>query len=97
MKKRMTICASFLLFVGSVFWVGCGDSGVVEIKVGDQQDSGLGTVDADGDGFGVDEGDCDDQDAAVGPGAEDVVGDGIDQNCDGHHSAPGRATASQPL
>jgi hypothetical protein len=27
--------------------------------------------------------DCDDRDASVGPGAEEVVGDGIDQDCDG--------------
>jgi len=56
-------------------------------------------VDADGDGFGDDEstfeacellegltdvgGDCDDSRATVYPGAEEVVGDGIDQDCDG--------------
>ena len=63
--------------------VGCGDSGVGEIKVGGVEDSGGVFEDEDGDGFGVDDGDCDDQDGTIGPGAEDVVGDGIDQNCDG--------------
>jgi len=58
-----------------------------------------GFMDADGDGFGdgsthlygcpgdpawtdVD-GDCDDDDAATFPGAPEVVGDGVDQSCDG--------------
>ena len=40
-------------------------------------------VDADGDGFTVDEGDCDDSVAIINPAAADVVGDGFDQNCDG--------------
>jgi hypothetical protein len=55
--------------------------------------------DADGDGFGdasaepgaceapaghvADGGDCDDGDGEVHPGAEDVPGDGVDQDCDG--------------
>ena len=40
-------------------------------------------VDADGDGFAVGGGDCDDADPAVYPTATDDVGDGVDQNCDG--------------
>lgn len=55
--------------------------------------------DADGDGYGLNEstftgcsqpagyaaqdGDCDDSNAAINPGAEEVCGDGIDQDCDG--------------
>lgn len=39
--------------------------------------------DFDGDGFTEEDGDCDDQDAEVYPGAFDVCGDGIDQDCDG--------------
>lgn len=39
-------------------------------------------VDADGDGF-VAGFDCNDADPAINPGAVDVPGDGIDQNCDG--------------
>ncbi len=28
--------------------------------------------------------DCDDADAAINPGAADVLGDGVDQDCDGY-------------
>jgi hypothetical protein len=41
------------------------------------------SVDEDGDGYGDRDGDCDDSDASVNPGAIDTVDDGIDSNCDG--------------
>lgn len=40
-------------------------------------------VDDDGDGFTETGGDCDDDDAAIHPGAPDPPADGIDQDCDG--------------
>ncbi|MDW7773947.1 MAG: putative metal-binding motif-containing protein [Desulfobulbaceae bacterium] len=45
-------------------------------------------IDNDGDSFAVDGGecgpvDCDDNDAATNPGAEEICGDGLDNDCDG--------------
>ena len=44
-------------------------------------------VDQDGDGVAANEcesqSDCDDSDATIFPGADDPLGDGIDQDCDG--------------
>ncbi|TNE89778.1 MAG: hypothetical protein EP330_10235 [Deltaproteobacteria bacterium] len=39
-------------------------------------------VDDDNDGYDAGE-DCDDGDASIYPGADDPMGDGIDQDCDG--------------
>ena len=46
---------------------------------GDGTDSG----DADADGFTVEQGDCDDADASVFPGADEVPYDGVDNDCEG--------------
>lgn len=59
-----------------------------------EADSGGGdgsTSDADGDGFlAISAGgnDCDDVDSSVYPGAPEVLGDGIDQDCDGVDPSP---------
>ena len=41
-----------------------------------------GCDDADGDGVTVAQGDCNDNDPTIYPGAPEIIGDGIDQNCD---------------
>jgi len=48
-------------------------------------DSGSTAVDADGDGYAAapDGDDCDDANMRVHPGATEVCGDGVDQDCDG--------------
>jgi choline-sulfatase len=54
-------------------------------------------TDQDGDGFSArfGGGDCDDTRADVYPGAEDIPGDGIDQDCEGGDARPAAAAASQ--
>jgi hypothetical protein len=44
---------------------------------------GSSCTDADGDGFCTSEGDCNDNNAAINPGAVEVCNDGIDNDCDG--------------
>jgi hypothetical protein len=39
-------------------------------------------IDADGDGFTLAMGDCDDDDDAIYPGAPETAGDGVDSDCD---------------
>ena len=39
--------------------------------------------DVDGDGFWAEDGDCNDEDPDIYPGAPETAGDGVDSNCDG--------------
>jgi hypothetical protein len=43
-----------------------------------------GDSDVDSDGYTANEGDCNDAKAAINPGAIEICGDGIDQDCDGN-------------
>jgi eight-cysteine-cluster-containing protein len=43
----------------------------------------VGPLDNDGDGWTVEKGDCNDQDASVYPGAQEMCNDGLDNDCDG--------------
>jgi len=48
----------------------------------DDTDEGSGASDVDGDGYSVEDGDCNDEDPSVSPGAVDDC-DGVDSDCDG--------------
>ncbi len=66
-----------------------GDPGAGE--GGGKVDAPASCVDLDDDGYGedCDDGpDCDDEDDAVHPGAEDLCGDGVDQDCSGYPDDP---------
>ncbi|MFH1726095.1 MAG: SBBP repeat-containing protein [Elusimicrobiota bacterium] len=60
---------------------------------------GCGVIDdADGDGYNVCEDDCDDSDADVNPGAEELCYDGLDNDCGGmidNGCAPGKGPGGQ--
>ncbi len=72
MRLRLT---ALTLSLAALLSAGCPD-----LKPDVPNDTGDGPVDADGDGFSVDE-DCDDDNADVNPDAEELC-DGIDNNCD---------------
>jgi Putative metal-binding motif len=59
---------------------GCDDKAVA-LYGAEPTDSGE-YGDNDGDGYSVADGDCDDSDNTIYPGAEETAGDGIDSNCD---------------
>jgi hypothetical protein len=75
MKKSL-----FLLGLSSFFSVSCGDK---ETGEDTENTSNTGT-DNDGDGVTVEDGDCNDDDSSIYPGATEDFSDGIDQDCDGY-------------
>lgn len=48
----------------------------------DSNKCGYRVEDFDCDGYSLDQGDCEDQDAAIYPGAEEICADSIDNDCD---------------
>ena len=58
-------------------------SGDDDTSAGDDDTTVDPTQDADGDGFTLGEGDCDDTDPEVNPGAQESCGNEVDDDCDG--------------
>ena len=54
------------------------------------------TVDHDGDGYSMAQGDCDDTNPAVHPGAIEICGDGLDNDCDGVADRTNDGSATRP-
>ena len=66
--------------------LGCGEIAYDEGKEPSSETaepSAEAAADADGDGVTIEDGDCDDEDPNISPSATDLVGDDVDQNCDG--------------
>ena len=57
------------------------DEGAVTVSL--SADVAEAPDDADGDGYTIDDGDCDDDDASVNPGVDEVWYDGVDSDCNG--------------
>ncbi len=76
-----------LFLMGVVGLLACGEKATdtSSTDTGEERtDTGEEVVsDADNDGVTVEDGDCDDNDDTVYPGANDDTVDGVDQNCDG--------------
>ena len=62
--------------LGLTVLAGCDDGGAVALY-------GVPCTDDDADGYCLESGDCDDDDASIHPDAVETAGDGIDANCDG--------------
>ena len=85
MSRQRCLVPSLVI---GVAMLACGeksddDGHNVNGDVADTADGGGSVLDVDGDGFSSEGGDCDDADPNIGPTATDIVGDGVDQNCDG--------------
>ncbi len=69
--------------LGPAGWDADSGAGLLQVHAALTGGGGGSCTDVDGDGWCTSDGDCDDLDAAVNPGAAEECGDGVDNNCDG--------------
>jgi len=69
-----------LLFAALFLIAGCPEPD--DDDTADDDDDDTAPVDLDGDGYAIADGDCDDNDASINPGATEMC-DGVDNDCDG--------------
>ncbi|MCB9741888.1 MAG: putative metal-binding motif-containing protein [Alphaproteobacteria bacterium] len=74
----MTRKALSLITIAALVLGGCGE----KEDSGGTDDSAEPAGDVDGDGYSVDDGDCDDNEPRVSPGESEVPYDGLDNDCD---------------
>jgi hypothetical protein len=77
-----------LALLALTFWWGCGSGDFTSKPSGAGVDAGADVhidpnADNDKDGYTIAQGDCDDEDPAVHPGAREICDDGVDNNCNG--------------
>ena len=84
----MTMRCLFVFLVAT----GCKDTASDDTGTASDDTGDSPVTDDDGDGFTVEDGDCDDADDGVNPGAYDVPDNGIDEDCDGQDATAGGTT-----
>ena len=89
MSTRALLPCLFFLFT-----VACSDKEDTDVETGITDDTGDVVSDADEDGYTIEQGDCNDNDATIHPEADETCND-IDDNCSALSSAHVKLAAAK--